>query len=301
MEEFVFQPVRRAGTIFQAIVLTIMISAGLVGFWQAFQARIGPAFLLWLLPVLAAFIVVPVLAYRFYALQHATYTLGREGIRLRWGLRAEEIPIASILWVNLAVELSAPLPPPRLYWPGGVLGRRHLLGAGEVEFMASTTKDLVVIATTGKYYAISPETSENFILAFQRCIEMGSLSPLPARSAYPTLLLIRVWQSRTARALLLGGMLLSMALLVWVSLVIPGRGQVVFGFRPGSQSGDLVPAVRLLLLPILNTFFFLIDFFLGLFYFRREERQSISYLVWGAGVLTPLLFLIAVWFILQSG
>lgn len=301
MEEFVFQPVRRAGLIFQAIVLAICISAGLAGFWQAFQARIGPAFLLWLLPVLAAFVIVPVLAYRFYALQHATYTLGREGVRLRWGLRAEEIPMASILWVNPAAELSTALPLPRLHWPGAVLGHRHLHGAGEVEFMASSTKDLVVIATTGKYYAISPETAENFTLAFQRCIEMGSLSPLPARSVYPTLLLVRVWQSRPARALLFGGTLLSMALLVWVSLAIPGREQVIFGFRPGNQRGDLVPAVRLLLLPVLNTFFFLSDFFLGLFYFRREERQSISYIVWGAGLLTPLLFLIAVWFILRSG
>lgn len=300
MEEFVFQPVRRGGTIFQASFLAVFIFVGLAGFWQAFQAQIGPVFLLWLLPVLAAFVVVPVLAYRFYALQHATYTLEREGIRLRWGLRVEEIPIASILWVNPAAELSAALPLPRLHWPGGVLGHRHLPGAGEIEFMASTTKDLVVIATAGKFFAISPDTPENFILAFQRCIEMGSLFPLPARSVYPTLLLIRVWQSRPARALLLGGALLSMVLLVWISLAIPGRGQVVFGFRPGSQSGDLVPAVRLLLLPILNTFFFLSDFFLGLFYFRREERVAISYLVWGAGVLTPLLFLIAVWFILQA-
>ena len=301
MEEYVFQPVRRSGTIFQAIILAAFIFAGLAGFWQAFQAQIGPVFLLWLLPVLAAFAIVPVLAYRFYALQHATYTLEREGIHLRWGLRVEEIPIANILWVNLASELSAPLPPPRLHWPGGILGHRHLHGTGEIEFMASTTKDLVVIATVGKYFAISPEVPENFMLAFQRCIEMGSLFPLAARSVYPTFLLVRVWQSKSARALLLSGALLSMALLIWVSLAIPGRAQVVFGYRPESQSGDLVPAVQLLLLPILNTFFFLSDLFLGLFYFRREGSQSIAYLFWGAGALTSLLFLLAVWFILQTG
>jgi hypothetical protein len=300
MEEFVFRPVRRGGTVFQASFLAVFIFAGLVGFWQAFQANIGPVFLFWLLPILASFAVVPVLAYRFYALQQATYTLEREGIRLRWGLRAEEIPIANVLWVNQASQLSAPLPLPRLHWPGGLLGHRHLAGAGEIEFLASTPKNLVVIATTGKYFAISPENPETFLLAFQRCIEMGSLFPLPARSIYPTVLLVRVWQSKPARALLLGGGLLSMALLVWVSLTIPGRTQVVFGFRPEGQSGDIVPAVQLLLLPILNTFFFLSDFFLGLFYFRKEESQSIGYLFWGAGALTPLLFLLAVWFILQA-
>ena len=299
MEEFVFQPVRRVGTIFQFFFLALFIVAGVAGFWLAFQVSIGPAFLLSLLPVLAAFAIVPVLAYRFYALQRATYTLEREGIRLRWGLRLEEIPIASVLWVNQASELSAPLPSPRLYWPGGVLGRRHLPGVGEIEFMAASMKGLVVIATPGKYYALSPEAPESFVLAYHRCIEMGSLFPLAARSMYPTFLIGRVWQSRAARRLLIGGGLLSLALLVWVSLVIPSRSQVIFGFRPDGLSGDAVPAARLLLLPILNTFFFLSDLFLGLFYFRHEESQPLAYLLWGAGGLTALLFLISVWFILQ--
>jgi hypothetical protein len=300
MDEYVFRPVRWAGTVFQAAVLAIFISAGAAGFWLAFQVAIGPAFLLSLLPVLAAFVGVPVLAYRFYALQQATYSLEREGIRLRWGLRVEEIPIADILWVNLASELSTQPPPPRFYWPGGVLGRRHLPGIGEVEFLASSTKDLVVIATPGKYYAISPETPDTFVLAYQRCIEMGSLFPMPARSVYPTFIISRVWQSRLARILLLSGALLSLVLLVWVSLAIPGRSQVLFGFRPDLLGGDMAPAARLLLLPILNTFFFLSDLFLGLFYFRREEGEPVAYLLWGAGALTPLLFLVAVGFILQA-
>ena len=300
MEEFVFRPVRGAGTIFQAGFLVIFSFAGLAGFWLAFQTRVGPVFLLALLPVLVALVSVPLLAYRYYALQRASYTLEREGIQLVWGLRIEEIPIASIQWVNLASELSAPLPLPRLRWPGAVLGHRHLPRAGEVEFMASTTKDLVVIATAGKYFAISPDNPETFILAFQRCIEMGSLFPLAARSVYPTFVLSSVWRSVPARALLLSGALLSMVLLVWVSLAIPGRTQVVFGFRPESPSGDVVPAVQLLLLPTLNTFFVIGDFFLGLYYFRWPERQAISYIVWGAGALTPLLFLIAVWFILGA-
>jgi hypothetical protein len=300
MEEFIFWPVRRAGTIIQAALLAVFIIAGVAGFWLAFQVTIGPAFLLSLLPVLTAFVSVPVLAYRFYALQQATYSLEREGIRLRWGLRVEEIPIANVLWVEMGTTLSANLPLPRLYWPGGVLGHRQVAGIGEVEFLASSTKNLVVIATPGKYYAISPETPETFVLAYQRCIEMGSLFPMPARSVYPTFLFNRVWQSRPARTLLLSGILLSLALLIWVSLAIPSRSQVIFGFSPDGLSGDMAPAARLLLLPILNTFFFLSDLFLGLFYFRREEGEPIAYLLWGAGVLTPLMFLIAVGFMLQA-
>ncbi len=67
-----------------------------------------------------------------------------------------------------------------------------------------------------------------------------------------------------------------MVLLIWVSLAIPGRSQVIFGFQSEGPSGDLVPAVQLLLLPTLNTFFVIGDFFLGLYYFRWPERQAIS-------------------------
>jgi hypothetical protein len=56
--------------------------------------------------------------------------------------------------------------------------------------------------------------------------------------------------------------------LVWVSVIIPGRAQVSLGGRPGFP-GDAVPAVRLLLLPVINTGIFLVNFFVGLYFFRR--------------------------------
>jgi hypothetical protein len=52
---------------------------------------------------------------------------------------------------------------------------------------------------------------------------------------------------------------------------------------------------------VLNAFFFLADMLLGLFFYRRPESQVASYLLWGSGVLTALLFLGAVYFILQAG
>jgi hypothetical protein len=59
--------------------------------------------------------------------------------------------------------------------------------------------------------------------------------------------------------------------------------------------------VRLLLLPVINTFFVLVDLFLGFFFFRRKESLPYSYLLWGMGALTPVLFLMAAFFILQAG
>jgi hypothetical protein len=64
--------------------------------------------------------------------------------------------------------------------------------------------------------------------------------------------------------------------------------------------GEPGPAVRLLLLPVLNAIFFIGDALLGLFFFRREDNIPFAYLLWGAGSLTPLLFLAAVAWVLSS-
>jgi hypothetical protein len=95
-----------------------------------------------------------------------------------------------------------------------------------------------------------------------------------------------------------------------VIAVVPGRAQIVIGFQRG---GEAVPGVRLLLLPILSSFFFLVDFLAGLFLYRRGIVQQaassdsglpkapydfLAYLLWGSAALTPLLFMVAVGFIL---
>ncbi|MBP1694671.1 MAG: putative rane protein [Chloroflexi bacterium] len=86
-----------------------------------------------------------------------------------------------------------------------------------------------------------------------------------------------------------------------MSLAIPARSQVHLGFYQDGSPGDLVPAVQLLLLPVLNGMIVLFDFLLGLFFFRREETQALSYLLWGSGAFIALVFLFGTLFILQAG
>jgi len=300
-EQVVFYPERRPGLIFYAVVILVFVLAGVIGLWQAAHASIGPLFLLYLLPTLVAIAVIPWFSYHAYALQNASYTLERDGIRLRWGLRLEDIPIDNVLWVHPASELDAPLLLPRLHWPGAVVGQRSPTGRGEVEFLASRTNGLILIATPEQSFAISPGDPNAFLRAFQRCTEMGSLTTLAARSIYPSSLLKRVWVTVPARTLLLVGLGLSTILLVWVNLLIPSHSQFHLGFLTDGSPGYTVPAVRLMLLPVINTFFYLADLLLGLFFFRREDSQPFSFLLWICGVLTPLLFLLAVFFILEAG
>ncbi len=291
-EEFVFYPPVRWGLIVHAAGALALAGAGGYGLWQAFHAIIGPNFIVYLILSLLALGLAVWLVYRAYALQGAFYVLERDGLRLHWGLRLEDIPMNTVIWARMADDLETRLPLPWQRIPGSILGSRTLPGIGTVEFLASSWRGIVLVATSERIYAISPQNPQAFLNAFQRFMELGSLSPLPARSVFPTILITRVWQARLARYTILLGLSISLVLFIGASLAIPGRDQISLGFTPALETRDQIPAVRLMLLPVLNGFFFLADLLLGLFFFRQDERQSLAYLLWGGGTLTALLFLL---------
>jgi hypothetical protein len=300
-EIFVFNPPRRLGIMIHLGALLALGLAAIWALWQATRVDIGAFFLSYLLLALLSVAALPLVAYRAYALYTAAYTLERNGIRLRWGLRQQVIPIDAVIWVHPAEKLSTPVPLPWLRWHGAVLGVRRLPGGSEVEFMAATASRLVFISTEERLYGISPEDPQAFLQTYQRFTEMGSITPLAARAQHPTILFSQVWRTPAARTLILAGLALCLAALAWCSLVVPGRAQVHLGFYPDGSPGVPVPATQLLLLPVLCTLFYVLDLFLGLFFFRRQEAQPLSYLLWGCGALTPLLSLVAIYFMLQAG
>ncbi len=273
----IFEPARGLGVVFHLFAILLLVGASVWGIWQAARSAISPTFLLYLVPMLVAFVLVPLLAYRLYSLLGAYYHLERDGLRLRWGLRIEDIPTNDVVWIRRDSDLERRLPLPFLRWPGSVLGLRHTADGKRVEFMAGRSRRLIVLATEKEIYAISPAQPDIFLEMFRGFMEMGSLSPLTPRSIHPSFLLIRVWQQRSARFLILTGLALNLLLLVWVSLAIPERTQIYLSFSAGSEP---VPTIRLLLIPVFSSFFYLMDAFLGLFFFRRigdplpEEKMA---------------------------
>jgi hypothetical protein len=300
MERIIFYPGRRLGLAFHLGAILVLTGGAVYGLYRASQASIGPIFLLALLPAMLAVVLVPILAYRAYALISSSYILQRDGVFLQWGLRIEEISMTTILWVRPAHELRGHLPLPLIYWPGAVVGIRRLQAAGTIEFMASSSRKLILIATPGHIFAISPDNPEAFLSTFQQLSELGSLSPITARSVKPSLLLGRVWNAPMARYLILAGILLDLALLVWVSLAIPGHESISLGFRPEGVPRDPVPAVQLLLLPVLSSLIYLSDLILGMIFYRQDEHHPLAYLSWANSMIITLIFLAGVFFIIRT-
>jgi len=250
-EENTFRPPRRRGLIFQIGAALAFFSAGGLTFWLAMDQEIGLYFIGLLFISMVFLAPVPLIVYRAIALGRATYELEREGLRLRWGLRAEDIPLNTIEWVRPASELGFHLNQPRFSWPGALLGFSSVAELGLVEFIAAEPDTLLLIATPTRIFAISPAQPKVFMKAFQRTSEMGSLSPMPAFSSQPAAFMRNVWRDRIARLPILVSLIATILLLAGTVIIIPSRNQISIGFTPTGSPLPPVSPERLLLLPIL--------------------------------------------------
>ena len=287
-----YLPEKRSGLVFQGGLALISLALSGLGFLMASQQEEGFYFMLWMLAALVFLPPAALLIYRAYALFQARYVLEREGLRLRWGLRAEDIPISMIEWIRPANELGFHLQYPLIRWPGAVVGEETTEGLGAVEFMASDPERLLLVATPEKIYAISPEDTKKFLRQFQLMVEMGSLAELPSFSAQPGVFMQQVWSDRIARLLILIGLGATFLLFIFVSVYIPTRGWVSLGFDATGQPVPPSPPETLLLFPVLAGVMFGVDLGAGFYFYRREGSALLAYIAWGSSVVIPVLLLI---------
>lgn len=298
-----FSPPRRQGQIFHAIGLAILVIGTLVLFLQATRpdTELGPVFLLSLFGALVLVALIPVFAYRLYALNRSSYRLERDGIRLKWGLRQVHIPITEVLWVRLSEDLSK-FAMPWPHWRGSVVGVRRQTDpeVSQVEFMASRREQLILIGTPEMVYAISPEDRNRFLHAFQEQTELGSFSPLAPYSVRPSFMLIDVWRSRSARVFLSISLIFSLGLFIWVGLAVPSISTVSLGYFASGNPLPPVPSVQLFLLPVVNLLLLLAGYVLAAYFHREVQDHPITYVIWISTTVMSFLFLVAVYFILQN-
>ncbi len=266
----------------------------------ASREPIGLRFTIFILVAALAFFPLPFLAYWLYSLYRANYNLDREKLTLTWGLRVEQIPIAEVEWVRPVEAQATPLALPFFHLPGAITGTRHHPDLGQVEFLASDSKTLLLVATSNRVFAISPQDATGFMQNIQHTIELGSLSPAAPKSVYPAFVVAQAWESMLARYLWLAGLLLNIGLLGWVTLLIPSLRSIPLGFLPSGAAGDLVPGAGLILLPGLSLFFTIIGWVAGLILYRRPNYRALAHILWASGLISTLLFLVAVMYIVST-
>ncbi len=290
----VFLPKRNPGLLLH-IFLGIIILAGAGGLlYFVFQQSGGASLILLLTGALVLLALLPFIVYRGYALLHASYDLERNGLKIRWGLRTLDIPLSEVEWVRPAEDLQIPLKPPVFSLPGAVLGLSRHPDLGVVEFIASSINDLVIVACMDRVVALSPELESEFIQKFNRTIEMGTLTPIQPQSLEPAVFLRSIITDRMARVVIPLGFALWFLLLILVNIFIPGRSPLSLGYDAAGLPLEPVAASRMLMLPVMGIILYTVSLIVGAYYYRKKNTRPVSRLLWIAGVIPSVLFMIAV-------
>ncbi len=288
-----FLPKRTPGLLFHgALILLLLGGAGFL-LYLAFQQSGGINLILYLTGALLLLAVLPFLVYRGYALLHASYILERDGLRIRWGLRLQDIPLSEVEWVRPVEDLQIPVTLPAFSWPGAILGESEHEDLGRIEFIGSSRIGMVIVATMDQVVILSPAQTEEFIQKFNRTIEMGTLSPIKPFSSRPAGFLRGIFSDRLARITIPLGFALWFLLVVLVSILIPTQAQISMGYNAAGALLEAVPASRMLLLPVIAIFLYTISLLVGAYLFRKEDTRPISQMLWISGGLTSCLLLAA--------
>lgn len=289
-----FDPPRRRGTGLHVSAALLVLSVAVVLFLLALAQPPGIVGIILLVAGSLICLLLPLLFYRLYCLHKSGYWISRDGLRLRWGLRAVDLPYDAILDVARWSELEMPPQLPRPIWPGSVLGQVHDPELGQVEYMASDKTRLVLLGTAERVYVLSPEKDSQFVATLKRESLRGSLRPLRARSTAPSFVLAEAWAKPLPRRLIAIGAASTLVLLLLVGFLAPSLPGVSLGFGPDNSPLPSVGSNQLLLLPGLNLLFYVGNLLLGLLFFREPQGDSLSVLLWGSSLVTSLLFLAAI-------
>jgi hypothetical protein len=284
-----FPPPKRNGLIVHGTILFILTTITIIGFINLSNADVGPTFLIALLVSIIAFIPIPFFAYRAYSLWRADYFIDRDSLAIHWGLRVEDIPFNDIEWIRPADDLTTPLIFPTLSLPGGLLGLRRHPDLSTVEFLASDSKKLLLVATAKKIFVISPDDPASLTQTFARATELGSLAPAEAKSVYPSFVFTQAWQNNLVRYLWIVTLLLNIGLFIWASFIIPSTTQVIL-----SNNTESVPSSQLINFPVASLLLSITGWVAGLYFYRWERERTLAFIAWGSSAFTSLLFLLAV-------
>ena len=284
------RPSTQRGVIIHLGILLIILAASGYLLWLAIFQQTRGVFILYLITSVFVFLPFPFFLYRLISLLRAKYSVSRDGVSIQWGLRTEDIPITEIEWMRLPDDLAIKLPIPRIIFPGAVLGTRTHKDLGIIEFIASDHKQLVLIATKSRIYAISPRNIDAFENDFYRSAEMGSITPIAKQSSQPQFIVASLMSDKAARSFLLSSAFLSLLLLVATSFLIPTRATVPLGLEAIGINREESSSERLILLPLLSLFVFFVDFGFGSFLYRKEGFINAAYIVFASALILPISF-----------
>jgi hypothetical protein len=289
----VYRPERVIGTLTGAalVATATILAALLVAFavpWEIstakFLAFVGASVLLAL---------ALLFAYWSYACFNMRYTLGENGLSIRWGLLHQFVPLSQI--ERFVPGREARLSQIRgVNWWGCHVGLGSVAGLGEVLFYSThqSAWEPIYIVTATRTYAISPENGVRFTMALERLLEGEKPGDaVEQRAEHPAVATHPFWLDRYAQALLLAAVLSSAALMGFVFGVYPGLADNLNLAFPPLGEPELRPKREVLQIPLTALALLAVSLAAGLAVHRWE--RAASYLLFGGAIFLQGLFWVA--------
>lgn len=280
-----------------ALVVTLTLSGLALYNLRALAPNFGT--FVWLCVALISVPTALWLGYRCWGLLTANYTFTSQALSVVWGERREVIPLADIEYMHPASEYAGELKPRGLNWPGSFVSRVAHSELGAVEFLSTSAEkaDLVMVAYSGGWLALSPANPAEFLQTFEAYrnpqnaetppTEIESAeeteappAPVEATSVLPDLWQWPLWQDRLALTLIVVSGLAWLVQAGYVLFLLPQLpAEIVLRFRPDGTPFQVGAPVGLLILPAISAVAWALNTLLGMIFHRQQSERTIAYIL----------------------
>lgn len=274
MEE-ALKPPRKRSLVLNLIVGFIALVGGLVLLVLGSGDASRQPNLLQLALALVLFVVVALFSYQTFLVLTTRFQLTRSALELQWGFRREVLPLEQVEWAHPVLDFDSPMPLPGFVLPFQYYGIRRIRGLGTVEFAATDRRNMVLIRADSRHFVISPEDAYAFASEFEKLSALGPQEVVAPLSQTGRNLIGEILQDSMARKLFTAG-IVGLLTLTAVSIALSATRPTITWITL-----ELVPSNRLLLLLLVGGLDWLLNTFLGgYFYLRGLLEKRWIFLIW---------------------
>ena len=274
MEE-ALKPPRKRSLVLNLIVGFIALVGGLVLLVLGSGDASRQPNLLQLTLALVLFVVVALFSYQVFLVLTTRFQLTRSALELQWGFRREVLPLEQVEWAHPVLDFDSPMPLPGFVLPFQYYGIRRIRGLGTVEFAATDRRNMVLIRAGDRHFVISPEDAYAFASEFEKLSALGPQEVVAPLSQTGRNLIGEILQDSMARKLFTAG-IVGLLTLTAVSIALSATRPTITWITL-----ELVPSNRLLLLLLVGGLDWLLNTFLGgYFYLRGLLEKRWIFLIW---------------------
>lgn len=274
MEE-ALKPPRKRSLVLNLIVGFIALVGGLVLLVLGSGDASRQPNLLQLTLALVLFVVVALFSYQVFLVLTTRFQLTRSALELQWGFRREVLPLEQVEWAHPVLDFDSPMPLPGFVLPFQYYGIRRIRGLGTVEFAATDRRNMVLIRADSRHFVISPEDAYAFASEFEKLSALGPQEVVAPLSQTGRNLIGEILQDSMARKLFTAG-IVGLLTLTAVSIALSATRPTITWITL-----ELVPSNRLLLLLLVGGLDWLLNTFLGgYFYLRGLLEKRWIFLIW---------------------